>query len=463
MSFHDSQRNLKHADVVADGNAQYLYEFGPFRVDQRERQLLRNGKPVGLTAKTFDVLLLLVQQSGHLIEKHELMQAVWPDSFVEEGNLSVAVYMLRKALHDIGTKHSDSYIETVAKRGYRFVGNVRKVTSSVKALSSTPIHSFSVSGTSSKARQLYLEGRFFWNKRTEQGLRRSIEYFQRATIEDPGYAAAYAGLADSFVLLDSYGVEPALQAYPMAKATALKAVQLDDSLAEAHASLGMVYFYYEWDWSGADREFKRAIALDPKYVLARSWYALNLGATGRYDEALDQVGHAQALDPLSLEINTVVGRIFYLSRQYQQSIDTYRKVIDLDAHYARAHARLGMTYAAVDAFGDAIHEFEESQRLSGSDPYLEGLTGYAYAKSGNIARAHELMGGLAQRPRRHHVLAFSLALICIGLGESDQALAWLTRSYEDRSSYLAYAKTEPLLDPVRPNQRFATLLRQMGL
>jgi tetratricopeptide (TPR) repeat protein len=308
-----------------------------------------------------------------------------------------------------------------------------------------------------------LEGRFFWNKRTADGLRRSIEFFQRAVIEDSGYAAAYAGLADSFVLLDSYGVEPASRAYPLAKATALKALQLNDSLAEAHASLGMVYFYYEWNWSAADKEFKRAIALDQNYALARSWYALNLGAMGQYEEALDQVRRALELDPLSLEINTVVGRIFYLSRQYDQSIYAYRKVIDLDRHYARAHARLGMTYAAAEVFGDAIREFEESQRLSGSDPYIQGLTGYACAKSGNIAGAHELLGELNQRSRQQDVRAFGLALICIGLGKIEEAVAWLTKSYEDRSSYMAYAKTDPLLDPVRPNQQFAALLRQMGL
>jgi DNA-binding winged helix-turn-helix (wHTH) protein/tetratricopeptide (TPR) repeat protein len=460
MSFNRAKKNLKQANILANGRARHVYEFGSYRVDPTERQLLYQGSPVGLTAKTFDTLVLLVQRSGHLVEKHELMQAIWPDSFVEEGNLSVTIYMLRKVLNYHGCK--DRYIETVAKRGYRFVGHVRRVLSD-RELSSGRIPSSGLRSTDSKTRQLYLEGRFFWNKRTEDGLRRSIECFQRAVTEDSGYAAAYAGLADSFVLLDSYGVEPALRAYPLAKATALKALQLDDSLAEAHASLGMVYFYYEWNWSAADKEFKRAIALDQNYALARSWYALNLGAMGQYEEALDQVRRALELDPLSLEINTVVGRIFYLSRQYDQSIYAYRKVIDLDRHYARAHARLGMTYAAAEVFGDAIREFEESQRLSGSDPYIQGLTGYACAKSGNIAGAHELLGELNQRSRQQDVRAFGLALICIGLGKIEEAVAWLTKSYEDRSSYMAYAKTDPLLDPVRPNQQFAALLRQMGL
>lgn len=641
MSFNKAKINLKNVGAPNMPNGR-IYKFGPFSIDQTERRLLREGIPVSVTAKAFDTLLLLVQRSKHLVEKSEIMQAIWPDSFVEEGNLSVTIHMLRKVLGDDSSEFK--YIETVAKRGYRFVGEVQEVVASEFQLPCTDVNesillpavgsrrTFSTSiilrvaflilvaitvvfaamralkpseagarvrslavlpfrvwnsdsaesylrlgladaiitklansgqiiirptsavlkyadsqadplaigreqgvdailvgylevlpdhvratvqlirvsdggllwadtfekdpqqilalddavaervarslsvrlpsgtksfqahrETDSKAYQLYLEGRYFWSKRTEQGLRRSIEYFQQATIEDAQYAPAYAGLADSYVLLDSYGVEPASQAYPMAKATALKALQLDDSLAEAHASLGMVYFYYEWNWSEASKEFKRAIALNPNYALARSWYALSLGSIGKYDEALYQARLAQSVDPLSLEIYTVVGRIFYLNHQYDQSITAYRKVIDLDPHYARAHVRLGMTFAAQGAFGDAIHEFEESQRLSGSDPYVEGLMGYAVSRSRDTGRAHNMLQDLSQHSRGKEVPAFSMALIFIGLGERDQAIAWLTKSYQDRSSYMVYAKTEPLLDPVRSDPRFSALLRQMGL
>lgn len=642
MSFNGSKKNLKSNVVVApEKPRRCVYKFGPFSIDESERQLLREGTPVSLTIKAFDTLLLLVQRNSHLVERSEIIQAIWPDSFVEEGNLSVTIHMLRKALGDDGNECK--YIETVAKRGYRFVGDAheavapqpqspgmivdtsvslpglaRRLTSSARiilgsilltllamtalfsvgrawkhggtavkidSLAVLPFRTWNADVTQdyfrlgladaiitklastgqiivrptsavlkyanspsdllaagreqrvdailagnienlpdrvranaqllrvsdgtllwagtfeessqqifaledevadqvaqslsirlpnrtnirparrdkdSKAYQLYLEGRYFWNKRTEEGLRRSIEYFQQAITEDALYAPAYAGLADSYVLLDSYGVEPASQAYPLAKATALKALQLDDSLAEAHASLGMVYFYYEWNWSEAAREFKRAIALNPNYALAHSWYALNLGAMGRYDDAIDQVRRAQVLDPLSLEINTVVGRIFYMSRQYHQSADSYRKVIDLDPHYARAHARLGITFAAEGAFEDAIHEFDEAQRLSGPDPYLEGLLGYTYARSGDPVRARKLLQDLTQRSRNQDVRAFSVALILIGLGERDQALMWLRKSYQDRSSSMAYAKTEPLLDPVRADPRFVALLHEVG-
>jgi DNA-binding winged helix-turn-helix (wHTH) protein/lipoprotein NlpI len=574
--------------------ARHFYEFGPFQIDPDERLLLRERRPVHVTAKAFDTLLALIRNSSQLLEKSELIKAVWTDSFVEEGNLTVAISMLRKALGDDGEEHK--YIETVARRGYRFLCDVREVVETEPESSSAPfaqIHSLAVlpfqstnsdaaheylrlgltdaiitklastgkiivrptsavlkyanpptnpltvgreervdailvghveaspdrvrvtvqlvrvgdgsllysdtfekvaqqvfaledevaqrvaqsmsvriaggsqtrlarGGTEDlKAFHLYLKGRYFWNKRTKEGLRRSIEYFQQATTEDEHFALAYAGLADSYVLLDSFGVEPALQAYPVAKAAALKALKLDNLLAEPHASLGMVYFYYEWKSLEAEQEFQRAIELNPNYVLAHSWYALNLAAMGRDEEGLSQVGIAQELDPLSLEINTVVGRVFYLSREFDRSINAYRHVIDLNPHYARARTRLGMAYAAVGSYGDAIHEFEESQRLSGFDPNLDGLIGYAQALSGNTRRARKLLEELDQRPRRQYVRPFSLALIRIGLGEYDKALDCLVKSYRDRSTEMVYAKTEPLLDPVRSEPRFAALLNQM--
>jgi DNA-binding winged helix-turn-helix (wHTH) protein/tetratricopeptide (TPR) repeat protein len=569
----------------------HLYEFGPFRIDPVERLLLREGQPVHLTTKVFDTLLILVQATGHLIEKPELMRALWADSFVEEGNLTALIWALRKALGDEGGKHK--YIQTVSRRGYRFVGDVREVVVPESAkihslavlpfrsLSSEPSHDHLRIGLAdaiitklgsteqiivrpttavlqyapadkladpqaigreqrvdailaghiealsdrirvtvqlvyvsdgsllwadsfeeslqqifvledrvaervkqsmslrlsvdtkaqparrhtedSKAYRLYLEGRYFWNKRTKEGLGRSTDCFQRATIEDPQYALAFAGIADSYVLLGSFGVGPALEAWPIAKTAAIKALELDDSLAEAHASLGMVYFYYEWNWPNAEREFQRAIALTPNYIVAHNWYALNLAAMGRLGEALVEVRRAEEIDPLSLGVNIEVGRIFYWSRKYDRAIEAYRKVIDLNPHYARAHTRLGMAYAAEGSWGDAIHEFKEAQQLSGADPYLDGLLGYAEAMSGNLGRAQVTLEDLKQRSPLTYVPAFSAALVYIGLGEYDSAFEWLERAYQDRSTYLVYAKTDPLLDPVRSDPRFFALLQRMGL
>jgi tetratricopeptide (TPR) repeat protein len=315
--------------------------------------------------------------------------------------------------------------------------------------------------TSPQAHRWYLEGRYFWNKRTEEGLRRSIECFQKATAEDSEYALAYAGLADSHVMLGTYGAGPTFQSHPVAKASALKALQLDDSLAEPHASLGIVYFYYAWDLAKAELEFQRAIELNSNYALAHSWYALTLAAMGRHDEALTQVRRAQELDPLSLQINTVAGRILYFDRQFHDSIDAYRKVIDLDPRYARAHTRLGISYAATGAFEDAVREFEESQRLSFLDPYLAGHLGHALALSGNADKARSMFEDLTQRSGEY-VHASSAALILLGLGKFEEALEWLAKAYQTRCSDMVYAKTEPLLDPLRSDPRFDALLARFG-
>jgi DNA-binding winged helix-turn-helix (wHTH) protein/tetratricopeptide (TPR) repeat protein len=314
-----------------------------------------------------------------------------------------------------------------------------------------------------EAHELYLKGRYFWSTRTGDGLRRSIEYLQQATTKDPQYARAYAGLADSYVLLATYGVESPQKAYPAARGAALNALRLDDSLAEAHASLGMIAFYYGWNWSESEHEFQQALALNPNDAGAESWYSLNLTAMGRVEEAMDLVQRAKEIDPLSPEINVVLGRLYYSSRQYEKATDVYRKVIELNPNFARAHMRLGMTYMAQRDFGDAIHEFEEAKRLAPADPYADGLLGCAEALSGNTAAAHKFLEGLTLRSRDQYVPAFSIALIYIGLGEHDRSLDWLERAYQDRSAYMVYAKTDPMLDPLRSDPQFISLLHRMRL
>ena len=316
---------------------------------------------------------------------------------------------------------------------------------------------------SAEAYELYLRGRYFWSIRTEEGLRRSIEYLQQATTKDPQYARAYAGLADSYVLLASYGVESPQKAYPAARGAALNALRLDNSLAEAHASLGMIAFYYGWNWSESEQEFQQALALNPNDVGAETWYGLNLAAMGRVEEALDLVQRAKEIDPLSPEINVVLGHLYYSSRQYEKAIDVYRKVIQLNPNFARAHMRLGMTYMAQHALGDSIHEYEVAKRLTGADPYVDGLLGCAEALSGNTAAAHKLLKELTLRSRDQYIPAFSIALVYIGLGERDRALEWLEQAYQDRSAYMVYAKTDPLLDPLRSDPRFISLLHRMRL
>jgi DNA-binding winged helix-turn-helix (wHTH) protein/TolB-like protein/Flp pilus assembly protein TadD len=314
-----------------------------------------------------------------------------------------------------------------------------------------------------EAHELYLRGRYFWSTRTGDGLRRSIDYLQQATTKDPEYARAYAGLADSYVLLATYGVESPQKAYPASRGAALNALRLDNSLAEAHAALGMIAFYYGWNWSESEHEFQLALALNPNDAGAETWYGLNLVAMGRVEEAMDLVQRAKEIDPLSPEINVALGRLYYSSRQYEKAINVYRKVIELNPNFARAHMRLGMTYMAQRALGDSLYEFEEAKRLAPDDPYVDGLLGCAEALSGNTLAAQKLLEGLTLRSSEQYVPAFSIVLVYIGLGERDRALEWLERAYQDRSAYMVYAKTDPLLDPLRSDPQFISILHRMRL
>jgi DNA-binding winged helix-turn-helix (wHTH) protein/TolB-like protein/tetratricopeptide (TPR) repeat protein len=629
---------------------QHLYEFGPFRIDPDERLLMRSGESIPLTAKAFDTLLILVRRSGHLVEKSELISAVWANSFVEEGNLTVVICTLRKALGDENSERK--YIQTVAKRGYRFVGEVREVVGTeperptetlildglsavsrpqfvppqaqprprssaakvvlysllgaaavlgaglylrrtpvgdgvaIKSIAVLPFQALNPNSipdylpvgmadavitrlgntgqiivrptstmqkyvhvaadpvavgkeqkvdailegnielqpdwvsvrvqlvrvrdgtllwadvfkerpeqmflleeevaerivqsapfrisqpakmrlaradtTNPKAYQSYLEGRYLLNKRTERTVRQSVDSFKQAIANDPRYALAYSGLADAYVLLGTYG-EPPWQLYPSAKSAMLKALELDDTLANAHASRAMISFHYEWNWADAEQEFQRAIALNPNDPMVRAWYAMYLGAMGRRDEALREAEEARQLDPLSPVVGLVSSRILYWNHEYDRAIAGYSKIIELDPQFTSAHTRLGMTYLAKRALPDAVREFEEAEKLSGPNPYTEGLLGYAEALSGNVAKAHQVIQKLTERSHHEYVPALSIAFIYISLGEREHALEWLSYSYQDRSTHMVYAKVDPLLDPMRSDPRFNALLHQMGL
>jgi DNA-binding winged helix-turn-helix (wHTH) protein/Flp pilus assembly protein TadD len=465
-----------------------VYEFGPFRVDGLERLLLRGELAIPLSSKTLDVLLLLLRNAGHLVEKADLLREVWSGSFVADNNVAVTISMLRKALGDDGEEHK--YIQTVAKRGYRFISSVREIigptanestpamapTSSEQALAERILNLLRNGHASQsapylggrrsaneRANQLYLEGRYFWNKRTENGLLRSIECFRQAAEEDPQYAMAYAGLADAYCLLASYGVDSAENAFPNAKAAGRTALQLDPSLAEAHTSLGMISFFYEWNWQNAEKQFRRAIELDPEYPFAHTWYAVSLAASDRCDEAIAQVQCARKLDPLSLITNTEVGRVYYLCQKYEEAMKAFSRAIDLDPHFARAHSRLGMTYAAQRDYRAAIREFRKAEELGGNDPYLQGLLGYCNAFAGQRDAARATLEILTRGEQDRFIPSYSVALICIGLNDQEGAIEWLGKSYEDRSTYLVFAKKDPLLDPIRLDVRFRGLLDHMGL
>ncbi len=655
-----------------------IYEFGPFRVDAVKRVLLREGEPVPLTSKVFDTLLVLVQHDGQLLTKDELMQSLWPDSIVEESNLTQNISVLRKALGENPEAHR--YIVTVPGRGYKFVAGVSKVgsesmdlivterarawsiveeeekteergrwlasdetaqldaapssettparsTSSAEHLISGIKHhkraalptltiliiaaiavimyrayfipqskaitslavlpfvnasrdqtmeylsdglseslidrlsqlpgvkviarssSFKYKGQevdpqevaralgvqalvlgrveqrgdslqvraelvdarektqlwgehynreltdilavqeeiakqiseklritltraqqrlltkrfteNTKAYQFYLRGRYYWNKRNNEGFERAIEGFHQAIEKDPSYALAYAGVADSYALLANYSAIPRKESYSRAKAAAMRALEIDDTLAEAHTSLAFV-IWHEGDFSGGEREFKRAIELNPNYATADHWYGNYLLAVGRRDEALAELKRSLELDPLSLIINTAVGGCYYFRREYDQAITQLRETLEIDANFINAHEFLGAACLQKGMYEEAIAEFQKAVELSGRWEVELSKLGHTYAVSGRRTEARKLLDELKERRTQRQISATNIALVYAGLGEREQAFAWLEKAYQERDQRLGAITTDPVLDSLRSDPRFQDLLRRVG-
>jgi serine/threonine protein kinase/tetratricopeptide (TPR) repeat protein len=312
------------------------------------------------------------------------------------------------------------------------------------------------------AYQLYLQGRYQWNKRTLEGLQQSIDYFQQAIQKDPQYALAFAGQADAYALLADFNVLPAREVLPKVKGAAEQALKLDDTLAEAHTSLAWAE-YHDLDWAGAEKEFKRAIELNASYATAHSWYGELLMAQGRSDRAQTEMARAVQLDSLSPMLNLALGYRFYYSRQYDQAIELCQKVLSLDANFVPAHLCLGRSYQQKPSMPEAIAEFRKALDISEGDTNELAALGQAYAVGHQESEARKILDQLRERSQQTYVQPMWLAVIHVALGEKDQAFDWMQKAFEDRSAWLVYLKVDPLFDPVRSDPRFTDLLRRVGL
>lgn len=600
-----------------DEHAGLRYEFGLFQLDPTERLLLRSGEPVPLTPKSFETLALLVKNNGHCVSKEELIEQLWPDTYVEQGNLAVNISALRKALG--AGPDGREYIETVPRRGYRFNAQVREararnngtgfalatasetrpagsetvnslavfplvnatddpnaeylsdgITESIiNTLSQLPqlrvmarstvfrykgrdihpqdagrelgVHAvlsgrvlqvgdrvviraelvdvargwhlwgeqydrqpsdllnvqseiareiseslrLKLSGEqrerlvrrhteSTEAYRTYLKGRHYWNKRTLETLSRGIVFFEEAIAMDPRYALAYAGLADSYLLLGSveYGALDPTVATEKAKRNAMLALNIDPALAAAHASLAYVRVY-NWDWEEAEKEYRRAIELNPSYATAHHWYALYLTAMKRPEEALAEIKLAHELDPLSLPINMGVGLHYYLTRQYDKAITEYRKAIELDPNFCMAHFGLAMAYVQNFMHEEAIAKYQTAFDISGGSPLMSAGLGHVYAMSGRRDKARKILRELSEQLQRpapadaviaqQYVSPYYLAAINAGLGDKSAAFQWLRQACEMRSEGLFWLQVDPILDNLRADARFADILRRVRL
>jgi TolB-like protein/Tfp pilus assembly protein PilF len=584
-----------------------IYEFGSFRLDANDRTLLCGTDAVHLTEKVFNILLLLVERSGRLVTKEELMEQVWPDSIVEENNLTVSMSALRKALGE--RQEGGQYIQTISKRGYRFVADVRKIkdgsvdlaqekdgeaspqakegilSAATTALAVLPLLNVSddpnleylsdgitesiinslsklpqlkvlarstmfrfkrsdidpleigrhldadalLTGrilqinqeliiklelinikegsqiwgehykrkpadifevqeeiaqevseklklrlTGKQKRQLtkrytedieayhlYLKGRYCWNKRTGEALKNGIEFFQQAIAKDTDYALAYTGLADSYAIIAFYSNLPPKPAFEEAKKATAKALEIDDTLAEAHASLGFVKEYYEWDWREAAKEYQKAIDLNPNYATAHQWYGMYFMKLGEFEKAGRELKRALRFDPHSLIINADLGLPFTFKGQYTEAVEQYRKTLEIDQNFIWARFFLGWTYEMNGKFSEAIAEFEKA-KLIDNRPEVSAMIAHTYAVSGRRNEAISILNSLEEQSKHHYISSYYIALIFAGLDDRERAFAWLEKAYSDRNEWLVWLKVDPRFDSLRSDPRFTSLLHRIG-
>jgi DNA-binding winged helix-turn-helix (wHTH) protein/Tfp pilus assembly protein PilF len=493
------------------------YSFGPFRLLPSEHLLLRGQTAIALAPKTFDLLTALVSRHGQLLTRDELMQSIWPDSFVEEINLTVNISHLRRALGD--QPDGRQYIATVPKRGYRFDALVTEsglaVTDGALVAEPTapaplppvtptppppaetgaprssafkwPLIAFlilivagaawityrrlasprsteatRVTGphtpdtASPEARDLYRQGRAYWSKRSAGSVRQSIELFSQAIAIDPNYASAYAGLADAYILAGSYGnsfLAPKT-AMPKAKEAVEKALALDNNSPEAHTSLAYIKLTYDWDWSGAEAEFRRALDLDPKYVNAHHWYSHELMAEGRVQESHIQSEEALNLEPTNVLMNEHMAWHHMMAREYNRSIPQALKTIELDPDFVQAHRVLALDYLYTGQFAKACAEFQKGVDLSHDDPVARAYLARCYALSHRQAESRQILDSLVKASVERYISSAEIGAVYAALHDDDSTIEWLNKACDEHASALIYLNIDPVYDHMRRDPRF---------
>jgi tetratricopeptide (TPR) repeat protein len=490
---------------VKDQPTRTIIRFGIFEADLQTGELRRAGVRVKLQAQPFRVLTLLLERPGEIVTRAEIVREVWGTGTFVDFDQAVAAVMrkLRRALGDSAA--APRYIETLRERGYRFLlpthteaapyatlnvsagvqhgahPSFRRpafLSASVAAAAAlslllvvwivrastgfqqraaaqrAPDHAGNVDAYIS-----YQKGRYLWNLRTAPAVEKSIDYFRRAANLNPDYAPAYAGLADAYALLNFYTGRQDRVSIGQAKAASERALRLDHSMAEAHATRAYIRFHYEWDWPGAESAFRKAISLKPSYATARQWYAEYLFYMGRFQEALGEITRAHELEPQSLVISVQLASPYLFSRDYPQAIRKIREALSLNPEFPLAIYMLGTCYEQLGRFDEALAEY---RKISGTKLGLTGL-GYAYGRSGRKEDARRLLRQLLNDAKRDDLSAYHVARVYAGLGETNQALAWLRKAQDARDERMVMLKVDPKLDSLRPDPLFRELLRSLDL
>jgi len=496
------------------------YSFGPFRLCPAEHLLLRGDTPVPLAPKAFELLSMLAAQHGHLITRDELMKAIWPDSFVEEINLTVNISLLRKVLGE--QPDGRAYIATVPKRGYRFDAPVVESSPSAEETSQPAVpghntdpapapmngvlpveparadtnqarrhlpwkwwaiglamvvlvaggwllfrrHSLNARTTANpQARELYGKGRSMLNNRSMASVQQSIDLFHQAIDADPRYAAAYSGLADAYLLAGSYGnsfLSPQV-AIPKARAAAEKALALDATAPETHTSLAYIKLVHDWDWSGAEAEFKRALSLNPDYVSAHHWYSHELMAEGRIAESHEQSEMALGDAPTDVLMNEHMAWHHLMAREYDRAIPQALKTIELKPDFVQAHRVLGLAYLYTGRLREACDEFHTGVDLSHNDPVARAYLARCYARSHRNAEAQSILDALVHDSSERYVSAAEIAGVYAALGDTNKSLEWLDKACGEHAGALIYLNIDPVYDPMRRDPLFQAIVRRINL
>jgi DNA-binding winged helix-turn-helix (wHTH) protein/Flp pilus assembly protein TadD len=486
-----------------------IYEFDSYRVDVANRLVLRHGDPLPLPPKAVEILVALISHQGEIVSKLDLMRTVWPDTVVEDGNLTQNIYLLRKTLNEESSRRQ--YVETLARRGYRFVGNVREIRNQDQGKHSQDLPNefspgtyptrresglktyavFTVANvlvvaliitflfinvrnrggksvTTSEAEQSYLKGRQFWNKQTTAALEVSVQYFDESIRHNVNYAPAYAGLADAYLALsERYAMDRHdSEALGKAMVAAMQAVSLDEHLAEAHAALATVKQQSEWDWKAAEQEFKRAIELNPNYAYAHQRYALLLAALGQSNDAKAEINTALKLDPDSPSINGAAAEILWFSGDYQASITQARNTIEIDPAQPMAaslHRWLGMIYEDRGMHEQAVAEFIESLRLQNGSPERISALRQAYDAGGIKGYWRKWLEFQEQRIKLGGINPLNVAQVYALVGDKDKAFEQLERACDDHSISAGALRFGPAFQNLRSDQRYLAILKRLKL
>jgi DNA-binding winged helix-turn-helix (wHTH) protein len=418
--------------------------FGDFDLDATNFELHRGRMRVKLERIPMELLILLARNNGRLVQRGEVVETIWGKGhfFEIDSAINTAIRKLRLALGD----HAEqpTFIETVPGRGYRFLA--------AGSNHSTPLD----------ARALYSKGLHFWNRKTPDSYVEAIRLYQKAIDIDPDYPLPYLGLAKTWILLGIHGIRPSLEVYPRARATVAKALELDPSLAEAHAVMGDIVKGYDWDWSGAETHYLRALNLDPACALAHQWYANLLSTIGRHDEAIRHAIEARALDPLSVGSVSFVSFTLLRARRYSEALSESESALTLEPNSPLANFFLGRVFVALNRFQEAAQVCSRAvEHSQGASIYLSALA-HAYAASGDLTRASEILATLQHRAQEHYISPLDLAIVHMALDQPDAALEHLELAVRERVMRLTELPM-PTFDKLRGHERFQALLFRLAL